>query len=116
MITKREEGADDKKLFYRMGEVSEMLGVAPSVLRFWEKNFDCLKQLHKNRRGERLFTEHNISDFRQILFLLREKGYTIQGANEYMNKQVGANSKSQQMLGSLLKIKGFLEGLKDELG
>lgn len=98
-----------------MGEVSQMLGVAPSVLRFWEKNFDCLSQLHKNRRGERLFTEHNINDFRHILFLLREKGYTIQGANDLMNQQNNKHPKSQQTMDSLLKIKAFLIALKEQL-
>lgn len=40
-----------------MGEASKIIGVAPSLLRFWEKEFTCLKDLQKNRKGDRLYTE-----------------------------------------------------------
>lgn len=105
----------EKKMFYKMGEVSKMLGVAPSLLRFWEKEFDCLKQVNKNRKGDRQYTESNISDIRTIHYLVKEKGYTLQGANEYLEENRKVRDKNQEILKSLEKIKSFLEELKQNL-
>ncbi len=106
---------EDKKVFYRMGEVSEMLNVSPSLLRFWEKGFDCLQHLNKSRKGDRLYTEKNIQDIKLIHHLVKSKGYTLQGANEYMTKNNHTMGKNQAAINSLLVIKSFLEELKDNL-
>lgn len=107
--------SQDQKLFYRIGELSKMLEVPASMLRFWEKEFDCLQQLKKNRKGERLYTLKNIEDIKSIVYLVRTKGYTLQGANDFMNKSRVKITKNQQAVNSLMKIKSFLEDLKDNL-
>ena len=56
-MPKLKSDTEFKKLFYKMGEASKMVGVPASMLRFWEKEFDCLKDLQKNRKGDRLYTE-----------------------------------------------------------
>lgn len=104
-----------QKMFYKMGEVSKMIGVAPSMLRFWEKEFDCLKGLNKNRKGDRLYTAQNIEDLKTIHFLVKEKGYTLQGANEYMQGNRHLNDKNLEILRSLEKIKTFLTEIKSNL-
>jgi DNA-binding transcriptional MerR regulator len=106
---------EESKLFYRIGEVSEMLGVAPSLLRFWEKDFDCLKQINKTRKGDRLYSEKNIRDLKMIHHLVKTKGYTLQGANEYMNKNAMDIGKNQAIYDSMVKIRAFLLDLKDNL-
>ena len=65
----------DDKLYYSIGEVSELLGVAPSVLRFWETEFD---QLHpvRNRRGVRSYTRRDVELLQRIHYLTRDCGYT----------------------------------------
>ncbi len=98
-----------------MGEVSKMIGVPASMLRFWEKEFDCLKNLNKNRKGDRLYTAQNIEDLKTIHYLVKEKGYTLQGANEYMLGNRNVTDKNVEMLKSLEKIKAFLVELKQNL-
>ena len=63
-MPKLKDDTEFKKMFYKMGEASKIIGVAPSLLRFWEKEFTCLKDLQKNRKGDRLYTEKII-----ILFI-----------------------------------------------
>ena len=106
---------EDEKLFYRVGEVSKILNVSASLLRFWEKDFECLQQIHKNRKGDRLYTLRNIEDLKIIYHLVKEKGYTLQGANDYMKKNSEEISRNIVIYSSLKKIKSFLEDLKDKL-
>lgn len=105
----------DRKSFYKVGEVSAMLSVSPSLLRFWEKEFDCLSKVHKNRKGDRLYTPENIEDLKLIHHLVKTRGYTLQGANEYMEKNRPARGRNQAALDSLLAIKSFLVSLKENL-
>lgn len=107
--------SEDKKLFYRIGEVSEILAVSASLLRFWEKDFDCLKNINKTRKGDRLYTDKNIEDLKMIHHLVKIKGYTLQGANDYMNKNTMELIKNQSVYNSLVKIREFLVNLKDNL-
>ncbi|MDI1235799.1 MAG: MerR family transcriptional regulator [bacterium] len=105
----------DQKLFYRIGELVKLLDIPSSMLRFWEKEFDCLKQLKKNRKGERMYTLKNIEDIKSIIYLVKTKGYTLQGANDFMKKDEDKINKNQQAYNSLNKIKSFLEELKENL-
>lgn len=106
---------EDKKLFYRIGEVTKILDVSSSLLRFWETEFNCLQGIQKNRKGDRLYSLKNIEDLKTIYFLVKSKGYTLQGANEFMIKNNTQMSKQQRAVSSLIKIKSFLEELKDQL-
>jgi DNA-binding transcriptional MerR regulator len=114
-MPKLKSDTEIKKMFYKMGEVSKQIGVPPSMLRFWEKEFDCLKDIHKNRKGDRLYTEQNLEDLKTIHFIVKEKGYTLQGANEYMLENKKVLNKNSEMLRSLEKIKSFLTELKQNL-
>lgn len=114
-MPKLKDDSQINKLYYRMGEVSSMLGLAPSLLRFWEKEFECLKNLHKNRKGDRLYTAKNIEDLKTIQYLVREKGYTLQGANDFMENNRKTSDKNAEMLKSLEKIKVFLEELRSNM-
>ena len=114
-MPKLKSDTEFKKLFYKMGEASKMVGVPASMLRFWEKEFECLKDLQKNRKGDRLYTEQNITDLKTIYYLVKEKGYTLTGANEYMQTVNKVKDKQQEMLKSLEKLKHFLEDIKENL-
>jgi hypothetical protein len=61
-----------EKLYYSIGEVSEMFNVAPSLIRFWESEFDLIKP-KKNRKGNRQFTKEDIDHVRTIYHLVKEK-------------------------------------------
>ena len=70
---------DIEKLYYSIGEVADMLGVNASLLRYWESEFPEL-QVRKDRNGVRLFTKQDIETVKSIYHLVKEKGYTIEGA------------------------------------
>lgn len=102
------------KLYYTIGEVAAMFNVNASLIRFWEKEFSILKP-QKNQKGNRLFTAKDIDNFRLIYNLLKEKGYTIQGAREYLVRNKGEAQKNQEIVAKLLQIKADLQKLENEL-
>ena len=68
-----------KKLFYSMGEVSEMFDVNPSLIRHWESKFEVLKP-QKNKKGNRMFTPEDVENLKLIYHLVKERGMTLDGA------------------------------------
>lgn len=105
---------DNKKLFYRVGEVAKMLDLKASVLRFWETEFDILKP-KKNRKGDRLYTEEDIKNLKMIHHLVKEKGFTLQGANEYLKKGGTGADKQLELVEHLKRVRAFLVELKEQL-
>lgn len=74
------------KLYYSIGEVSEMFGVANSLIRYWETEFRLLKP-KKNKRGDRQYTIKDIHVIERIYTLVKERGFTLDGAKrEIKNK------------------------------
>lgn len=69
------------KLYYSIGEVSRAFNVNSSLIRFWEKNFDIIKP-KKNKKGNRLFTNKDIENLKTIFYLVKERGYTLEGAKQ----------------------------------
>jgi DNA-binding transcriptional MerR regulator len=82
------EKEETQKLYYSISEVSDMFDLNASTLRFWEKEFDVLKPT-KNKKGNRLFTKKDIDHIAQIVDLVKQKGFTIQGAKDQLK---GKNS------------------------
>jgi DNA-binding transcriptional MerR regulator len=76
---------DTVKLYYTIGEVSEIFDVNTSLVRFWEKEFDIL-QPKKNKKGNRLFTPEDIANFKIIHNLVKEQGLTLEGAKKYLKE------------------------------
>ncbi len=74
------------KLFFRIGEVSTMLGVEPYVLRFWEGEFPNLAP-KKSGAGHRLYRRKDVELLLQIKHLLYEKRYTIEGARQMLHEE-----------------------------
>ena len=102
------------KLYYSIGEVARMFDVNASLIRFWEKEFEIL-QPRKNKKGNRLFTQEDLENLKIIYHLVKEKGYTLQGAKEHLKSSKGAESERQKVLDSLQKLRSFLVELKEEL-
>ncbi len=69
----------NEKLYYTIGEVAKAFDVNASLLRHWEKEFPILKP-KKNRKGNRFFTPADIENLKIIYYLVKEKGYTLDGA------------------------------------
>lgn len=102
------------KKYYSIGEVADQLGVATSLIRFWETEFDIIKP-KKNRKGNRQFTVEDIENVKLIFHLVKEKGYTLQGAKELLKKQPNDIKESVSVLDSLKKVREFLIELKNQL-
>lgn len=102
-----------EKLYYSIGEVSEMLGEPQSVLRFWETEFNSLKPV-KNKRGVRSYTEHDINLLRRIQYLTRECGYTLEGAREQMRTRPLEDPR-QEVINNLTELRRTLVALKETL-
>ncbi len=77
--------AEITKLYYSIGEVSEMFDVNTSLIRFWEKEFDIIKP-KKNKKGNRLFTPEDLDNFKVIYNLVKEQGLTLDGAKKYLKE------------------------------
>ena len=101
-----------EKRYYSIGEVASKFNVNPSLIRFWEQEFKLLNP-KKNSRGNRKFTNTDIENINKIYFLLKEKGYTIQGAKDYIRNE--KTSKKLDIVGKLKQIKDRLIEIRDQL-
>lgn len=102
------------KLYYTMGEVTKMFSVNASQIRFYEKEFDII-QPKKNKKGNRLFTPEDISNLKIIFNLVKEKGYTLQGARDFLKQNRNEAKENQRVIDSLHKLKAFLLDVRDNL-
>jgi DNA-binding transcriptional MerR regulator len=103
-----------EKIYYSIGEVSEMFNVAPSLIRFWESEFEII-QPKKNRKGNRQFTREDINHVKTIYHLVKEKGFTLQGAKEMLKSDVQSVNEKIELIDSLKNIRKFLVEVKDKL-
>ena len=104
----------DSKIYYAIGEVAKMFDVNTSLIRFWEKEFDIIKP-KKNKKGNRLFTKKDVENFHVIFHLVKERGYTLDGAKKKLKDNKDGTIKNAEIVKSLQKIKSFLVDLKEEL-
>jgi len=101
-----------EKLYYSIGEVAKAFGVNASNIRYWEKEFDILNP-KKNRKGNRYFTPEDIKNLKIIYHLVKEKGYTLEGAKIAL-KQLSKIEKEIELIDRLEFIKAELLKLKED--
>ena len=104
-----------KKLFYSMGEVSEMFDVNPSLIRHWESKFEVLKP-QKNKKGNRMFTPEDVENLKLIYHLVKERGMTLDGARRAL-KGGGTPgvARDMELLERLQAIRAQLVEVRNEL-
>lgn len=102
------------KLYYSIGEVAKMFKVNTSLIRFWEKEFDIIKP-QKNKKGNRMFTQEDVDNFHIIFHLVKERGFTLQGAREKLRSNRAETMTNIEMVRSLTRLREFLINLKKEL-
>ena len=102
------------KRYYSISEVAAELNVNTSLIRFWEKEFPALK-LKKNKKGNRLFTPADIDYLKQVYALVKEQGFTLEGARNQLKKGKKPKSKSADVVKHLNHIKSELLKIKDAL-
>jgi DNA-binding transcriptional MerR regulator len=104
---------NSNKLYYGISEIAEMFDVNASVLRYWEKEFKQLKPI-KNAKGERRYTKKDIELIDKIYKLIRDKGFTIEGAKKELINQ-GTLFETEASGIEAEKIIEKLESIKEKL-
>ena len=103
-----------EKLYYSIGEVANELGVAPSLIRFWESEFDIIKP-KKNKKGNRQFTKEDINSIKLIYSLVKDKGFTLQGAKEFLRHDIDSAKDKIRVIEGLKELRKFLVEIKNTL-
>jgi DNA-binding transcriptional MerR regulator len=102
--------SDMEKLYYSIGEVSDMVGHEPHVLRYWEQEFEILSP-RKNRAGRRIYTDDDVEVVERIRRLLKDEKYTIEGARQAIRR----SRKREALEEDLRTLRSFLRELRDQL-
>lgn len=103
-----------EKKYFSIGEVAAQLNVSTSLIRFWENEFDAIKP-KKNRKGNRQFTKEDIESVKLIYHLVKEKGYTLQGAKDMLKNNHNSIQDRLRLIDSLKDIRSFLVEMKNSL-
>jgi DNA-binding transcriptional MerR regulator len=108
----------EEKLYYRIGEVAQKVGVDAHVLRYWESEFKM--KPHRSSSGQRLYRRHELSYFMKIKRLVYDEGYTISGARRVMEGSTKSDKgiEPQRIKDALKRLEALqlrLQGLKTEI-
>jgi len=103
-----------EKRYYKIGEVAKAFSVNTSLIRFWEKEFDIIKP-KKNAKGNRLFTPNDISNFKLIYSLVKERGFTLDGAKYKLKKNPKEIFNNHEIITRLEAVKAELQKIKNQL-
>lgn len=102
------------KRYYRIGEVAKAFNVNASLIRFWDKEFDVIKP-KKNNKGNRLFTQEDIQNLQMIYHLVKEKGFTLEGARKKLKTKPKKIKDNHSIISRLEAIKAELNQIKNQL-
>lgn len=107
-----------EKLYWSIGEVAEELGVNTSLIRYWEKEFNSIRP-KRTGKGDRSYTRKEIDQLRRIQHLVKEKGFTLQGAKEQLRggnvPAEATSSNNKEVLERLGRIKAELLTIAENL-
>jgi|TARA_R100000789_G_C2969683_1_gene140364 DNA-binding transcriptional MerR regulator len=102
------------KRYYGIGEVAEAFKVNTSLIRFWEKEFDVI-QPKKNAKGNRKFTPQDIKNLELIYHLVKERGFTLEGAKTHLKEEKHKTLSNFEIIRKLEGVKAKLINLKNQL-
>ncbi|MCM4174062.1 MerR family transcriptional regulator [Arenibacter sp. TNZ] len=103
-----------EKRYYGIGEVADAFDVNASLIRFWEKEFDVLKP-KKNAKGNRKFTPQDIKNLQLIYHLVKERGFTLEGAKTHLKEDKLKTLSTFDVIQKLEKVKAELIKIKNQL-
>ncbi|MFD0835346.1 MerR family transcriptional regulator [Mariniflexile aquimaris] len=103
-----------EKRYYSIGEVAKAFGVNASLIRFWEKEFDALKP-KKNAKGNRKFTPEDIKNLKFIYHLVKERGFTLDGAKIHLKEEKQETLTNFEIISKLEDVKNQLIKIKQHL-
>ncbi len=102
------------KMYYSIGEVAKAFKVNASLIRFWEKEFDMIKP-KKNAKGNRKFTREDIKNLQFIYHLVKERGFTLEGAKIHLKEKRQETLDNFEIIHKLEAIKAKLQNIKKQL-
>ena len=102
------------KRYYKIGEVAKAFDVNTSLIRFWEKEFDIIRP-KKNKKGNRLFTPEDIKNFKLIYNLVKERGFTLEGAKQKLKKNPEGVFNNHEIISRLEAVKAEIIKIKNQL-
>ena len=91
-----------------------MLNVAPSLIRFWETEFDVIRPIH-NRKGDPKFSSKDLKNLQQIHHFIKKKGFTLERTKLELQKEFDLERAKRERIESLKKVKHLLMQLRDQL-
>ena len=103
-----------EKRYYGIGEVARAFYVNTSLIRFWEKEFDVI-QPKKNAKGNRKFTPKDIQNLQLIYHLVKERGFTLEGAKTHLREDRQKTLSNFEIIQKLERIKAELIKIKSQL-
>lgn len=103
-----------QKRYYKIGEVAKAFQVNTSLIRFWEGEFDIIKP-KKNAKGNRLFTHEDVENFKLIYNLVKERGFTLDGAKQKLKQNPSKVVENQEIISRLESVKAELIKIKNQL-
>lgn len=103
-----------EKRYYGIGEVAKAFNVNTSLIRFWEKEFDVLKP-KKNAKGNRKFTPEDIKNLKFIYHLVKERGFTLEGAKTHLKEEKKQSLDKFEIIDKLESVKAQLIKIKSQL-
>lgn len=103
-----------EKRYYGIGEVAKAFNVNTSLIRFWEKEFDVLKP-KKNAKGNRKFTPEDIKNLKFIYHLVKERGFTLEGAKTHLKEGKKQSLNKFEIIDKLEHVKAQLNRIKSQL-
>ncbi len=96
------------KMIYTMGEVAEMLGENASAIRYWSNYFEKFIKPQRNAKGNRLYHPEDIETLKQIQYLLKNQGLTLEGTRQRLTED-------RRTVDKRVKAIGILKGIREEL-
>ncbi|WP_296317279.1 MerR family transcriptional regulator [Winogradskyella sp. UBA3174] len=103
-----------EKRYYGIGEVAKAFKVNASLIRFWEKEFDVIKP-KKNAKGNRKFTPEDIKNLKFIYHLVKERGFTLDGAKTHLKEEKKQALEKFEIIEKLEDIRDKLTKIKNQL-
>jgi DNA-binding transcriptional MerR regulator len=102
------------KRYYSIGDAANTFDLLPSTLRFWEKQFPQLKP-KKSTKGQRKYTAKDMDILRRIYHLVKERGFTIEGAIKKFNSNVDDVANNEEVVRRLMQVRLDMQSLRQQI-
>ena len=103
-----------EKKYFSIGEVATMFKVAPSLIRYWEGEFDIIRP-KKDKKGNRRYTKEDIQKIRYVYHLVKERGFTLEGAKTHLKEGQKKTLDKFEIISKLETVKAQLLNIKNQL-